>query len=290
MTVINAPQYELFVVQTDRFEQPTETYGSCVWEESVAFLAPLTVLNIGVVFLALYEAWKSRFLTTEFAESQHIGRAVIGTLIVAGIGLPILVIAKDNPDASLFVSSGIIFVMCILTLGCIFAPKIHYDKETKQQPSRNVRISGFNYGSHSPSGDFNIISAPFSDIGKPSNNKIKNSFDRKQLSNVSESSKASATLESNEIGERILTTKTQKELLQDLEILQAKYDNLKKLLLLEREHKHVIGDSEQKKDESTESFVPLKMVGTEPSFVDSIPTNDCAPKGESFDFTSDVEE
>mmetsp|Transcript_6401 Transcript_6401/g.16219 ORF Transcript_6401/g.16219 Transcript_6401/m.16219 type:complete len:961 (-) Transcript_6401:1939-4821(-) len=292
MTVINAPQYEIFVVQTDRFEQPIETYGSCVWEESVAFIAPLTALNIGVVLLALYEAWKSRFLATEFAESQHIGRAVIGTLIVAGIGLPVLVIAKDNPDASLFVSSGIIFVMCILTLGCIFAPKIRYDKESKQQPTRNVRISGFFYGSHPPSGDLNMISAAICDTGMPNNKTRKNSrsFDRKQLSNVSEHSQASGTSESNEIGERILTTKTRKELLQDMELLQVKYDKVKNLLLLEREQKCVVGDSEQKKDEAMESFVPLKMAGTEHSCVDSVPSNCCARKEESFDFTSDVEE
>jgi hypothetical protein len=111
MTVFSPPYYDIFVVQVDRFDQPIETYGICVWRDSVGFLLSLVVLNIGIVFGALYEAWKSRFLTTEFAESQHIGRAVIGTLIVVGIGGPILVIARDNPDASLFVSSGIIFVV-----------------------------------------------------------------------------------------------------------------------------------------------------------------------------------
>ena len=110
MTAIKPPPYEVNIVQTDRFNQSIETYGFCAWDEAAAFLAPLTALNTCTVFLALYEAWKSRSLTTEFAESQYIGRAVAGTLIVGGIGLPILIIARDNSDASLFVSSGIIFV------------------------------------------------------------------------------------------------------------------------------------------------------------------------------------
>ena len=110
MTTIKPPQYEVNIVQSDRFDQTIETYGFCVWEEAAAFLAPLTALNTCTVLLSLYEAWKSRSLTTEFAESKYIGRAVAGTLIVGGIGLPILIIARDNSDASLFVSSGIIFV------------------------------------------------------------------------------------------------------------------------------------------------------------------------------------
>jgi 7 transmembrane sweet-taste receptor of 3 GCPR len=111
MTAINTPHYDIFLVQTDRFGQPIETYGTCVWGDSIALLVPLAVINIGIVVLALYEAWKARNLATEFAESRHIGQAVLGTLIVVCVGGPILIIARESPDASLFVNSGIIFVM-----------------------------------------------------------------------------------------------------------------------------------------------------------------------------------
>mmetsp|Transcript_57053 Transcript_57053/g.139012 ORF Transcript_57053/g.139012 Transcript_57053/m.139012 type:complete len:959 (-) Transcript_57053:110-2986(-) len=264
MTAIKPPPYEIFIVQTDRFDQSIETYGFCVWEEAVAFLAPLTALNTCTVFLALYEAWKSRSLTTEFAESQYIGRAVAGTLIVGGIGLPVLIIARDNSDASLFVSSGIIFVMCMLILGCIFIPKILYDRETKQKASNKgtVKISGLN-----DSLSMQPVSAAFSDNGKIDHT----TAGGRRLTNGSEHSKASATYEdrssecteSSELGERILTTKSQKELLHDLEQLQSKYNRMKKVLQIEREKYQAlvekVSNSTETEDDAMESALPLKM-------------------------------
>ena len=103
----------------------------------------------------------------------------------------------------------------MLILGCIFVPKILYDRATKQKDSDKgtVRISGLNESS-----------AGFSDNGKSD----------RQTSAINED-RSSETIEPADFGERILTTKSQKELLQDLEHLQAKNDRMKKILQLERE-------------------------------------------------------
>jgi hypothetical protein len=116
MTGLSHISYEIILVQSDRFGQPVETYGQCDWHGSIKYLIPLAVLNISILVLALIEAWRARNLATEFAESQYIARALFLMLLVIFIGLPVLVIAKDNPNATLFISSGIIFVVvsCIL--------------------------------------------------------------------------------------------------------------------------------------------------------------------------------
>jgi hypothetical protein len=118
MTGLSDISYDIILVQSDRFGQPVETYGQCDWHGSIEYLIPLAILNISILVLALIEAWRARNLATEFAESQYIARALFLMLLVIFIGLPILVIAKDNPNATLFISSGIIFVVVSCNFFC----------------------------------------------------------------------------------------------------------------------------------------------------------------------------
>ena len=143
MTGIDPIQYEVTILQYDSFDRVSETYGGCgYWGSSLAFTIPLLVLNLGMLCAAAFQSWKSRNLSTEFQESLSIFRALIGILLVVFVGCPVLIIAQDNTDAFLFISSAIIFISCMLILLLIFVPKLQYEKTRQSMRGGMTRISG----------------------------------------------------------------------------------------------------------------------------------------------------
>ena len=138
MTALNPIMYMAHVVEYDRFGQPEELHGHCAWEQSLPYVVTLVVINMIALILSLIEAWKARNLATEFAESECIGKALFLILMVVIIGgeytdlqltssnfgkfpnsydfkllceVPILILSDNNSNATLFVSSAILFVM-----------------------------------------------------------------------------------------------------------------------------------------------------------------------------------
>lgn len=140
MTALDPIMYMAHVVEYDRFGQPEELHGHCAWEQSLPYVVTLVGINMIALILSLIEAWKARNLATEFAESECIGKALFLILMVVIIGgkwhrqpdavqiflgndliicmppncnseVPILILSDNNSNATLFVSSAILFVM-----------------------------------------------------------------------------------------------------------------------------------------------------------------------------------
>jgi 7 transmembrane sweet-taste receptor of 3 GCPR len=202
MVVLDPVKYTIRVVTVDEFERPVESYGKCDWVGSIEFLAPLCCVNFVVLILAVVEAYRARNLSTEFAESTYIFLALISTLLVVFIGVPVLVISADNPDASVFVSSAIIFVASTSILCLIFVPKYKYEKDRQRNQSKSkvVKVSGLDF----VPGGSDLMSRQFSDFSTgPEEGKgvVNGGVD-------------------DEAGERILTTKTRQELAMENERLK----------------------------------------------------------------------
>jgi hypothetical protein len=70
MSALDPIQYEIDDLSYDIFDRPTRSYGHCDYAESKGFLITLAVINLGILVLALYQAWHARTLSTEFAESK----------------------------------------------------------------------------------------------------------------------------------------------------------------------------------------------------------------------------
>lgn len=192
MSAIASPAYELIIEDRDNFARPSEIRGQCAFEDAQSFLVTVSLINAAALMFTLYQAFQARNLSTEFAESQFIFRALVAIVMVVFVGGPVLLLARDNANAFVFVASAIIFVSCCVTLLLIFLPKIHFLIESKKKKSRQkVHISG-----------------------------LERSVDLGEETNFRESS-----IEDLEAytGVRILTTKTAEE-------LRVEVEELKKLL------------------------------------------------------------
>lgn len=110
----------------DRFGRPTDTYGTCESDNRTAsstFGILLLVVNLIPVVLANYQSYQARTLPTQFNESKYIALAMASLLEAALLGLPVIIMAREDPSAHFLVQAVVIFVVCLAILLFMFVPK-----------------------------------------------------------------------------------------------------------------------------------------------------------------------
>ena len=148
------------LVWDDAFDRPIETYSMCRNNNPLPYIIPLAIVNVGALSFAVFEASRTKGFTTEYDESAYIFKSMTGFLVSCFVGIPVLVIAYDDPAAFYYVCSAIIFLTCSLVLLFIFIPKIrtlHFNKTSSilrdsedANPSSDGRSSQNSSGAGSP--------------------------------------------------------------------------------------------------------------------------------------------
>lgn len=127
------------------------SYGTCTADQTSVtwkvMLGLLTIVNGAALILANVEAYKARHITTEYGESKHIGMIMGSILQVILVGIPLLFLVNDNPTASYFIRSSIVFVICISILVLIFVPKIQtwLKKKDARKMSNMMETKGLRF-------------------------------------------------------------------------------------------------------------------------------------------------
>jgi hypothetical protein len=109
---------------TDVFDRAVESYGLCTNDGALPFVVVIVIMNIGALIVANWWAYQARNIETEYHESRYIGIAMASILQAWGMGIPILIVVWDNPQAKFFVEAGIIFVTALAVQLLIFVPKV----------------------------------------------------------------------------------------------------------------------------------------------------------------------
>lgn len=123
-SVISPLQWTREVANTDKFDRTTESRGYCTSDQFLPFVVLLAVVNMAALIFASYQSYLARGIATEFAESDHVARAIASMLLVSFVGIPTTVLVSDEPKARFFVTASIIFVICIAVLIFIIVPKV----------------------------------------------------------------------------------------------------------------------------------------------------------------------
>ena len=109
---------------TDVFGRPVESYGSCNGDGSLPYVIVLLVVDFLFLIIGNWWAYQSRNIETEYLESRYIGISMAAVLQAWCMGIPILIVVWDTPQAKFFVETGIIFVTSLAFLLLIYVPKV----------------------------------------------------------------------------------------------------------------------------------------------------------------------
>ena len=125
-TILSPPKWTRDVSLIDQFGRIVETKGKCNFHshDSIPYLVSLGIVLLGALAYSVYEAYMARHVSTEFSESEYIFLVLCTILLMSFLGIPVMVIAREEPKARFFVAVGVLFIICLAILLLMFAPKI----------------------------------------------------------------------------------------------------------------------------------------------------------------------
>ena len=165
-TILDPLTYERLIGDgTDFWNREIESYGACRSDKALAFLTPLALINFMVLGIACWQAFEGRNIESEFSESKYIGLSVLSLFQGFIIGIPILVVVKDEPRPFYLVLTLTIFVLSEAILLLIFLPKMRLayeysfmsEAEQKQSISASIHTSSNHGGNVSRHGNNSSI-------------------------------------------------------------------------------------------------------------------------------------
>ena len=123
-TIIDPLQFDR-VVTSDH-----ESYGTC-WAGTdsavpISLGILIAILNFGAVVLANLQAYQARDLKVEYNESKYIGIGMGCILQAFMLGVPLMFLVAENPQAFTFLLSSLIFLIAMSLLVLIFIPKFFF--------------------------------------------------------------------------------------------------------------------------------------------------------------------
>ena len=111
-------------IGTDAWNREISSYGACRCNNSVAYLVPLAAINLIAVGIACRQAYQARDIMSEFSEAKYIGLTVFSLFQAFLMGIPVVAIVRNMPEAFYLVLAILIFLLCMLVLVLIYLPKM----------------------------------------------------------------------------------------------------------------------------------------------------------------------
>jgi ABC-type phosphate transport system substrate-binding protein len=110
-------------ISSERLGLVINSVGLCECHTAASAI-PLLIGVLGVLILGNYLAYLGRHIPTEFNESKWTAMAMVVNLEAVLLGLPILVLANDNPTTGYVIKVFILMLMASATVGLVFLPKL----------------------------------------------------------------------------------------------------------------------------------------------------------------------
>ena len=144
-TVIDPMMYvRIDMPGTDGWNRVLATYGTCESEgSSTPYLAVLGAINLLVLAKANYQSYIARKIKSSFSESRYIAITMASMMQACLIGVPLLFLVRDMPQAYYLTMVFMLFTVSQIILLLIFVPKIvnarNFTSRSKKSQRRIVQ-------------------------------------------------------------------------------------------------------------------------------------------------------
>jgi len=149
-TIVDPLQYERRAsAGTDAWNRVYRSYyGSCYdlgdyKGGAIPYVVPIIVINLTVIVIANIQAYRARHIETAYSESKYISLIMLSMLQAWVVGVPILALIRENPQATYVVMAMVIFATCMATLLFLFVPKIVRTNESVASTGTVDRVRQF---------------------------------------------------------------------------------------------------------------------------------------------------
>merc|ERR1712056_15486 len=131
-TILSPQIWTREVTGVDIYGRTISSVGHCITEKSFLFIIILGIINLSALLITLWQAYKARHIKTILGETKYITMATSSMLLVFIMGIPVMIIAYENPRALYFVEMFIIFIVCMSLILFTFWPKVKLNREVQR--------------------------------------------------------------------------------------------------------------------------------------------------------------
>merc|ERR1712190_84480 len=131
-TILSPQIWTREVTGVDIYGRTISSVGHCITEKSFLFIITLGIVNLSALFITLWQAYKARHIKTILGETKYISMATSSLLLVLIMGIPVMIIAYENPRALYFVEMFIIFIVCLSLILFTFWPKVRLNRKVQR--------------------------------------------------------------------------------------------------------------------------------------------------------------
>lgn len=116
--------------QYDQFHRSFGSYGTCRPSngKTVYILGAMGATNFMSVILVAYQAYKARDYPDDFSDVRSLSLAILSLLEAILLGLPFVLVTKNDPKAMYLVFASLLSVSFVSVLMLIFVPKFQMRK------------------------------------------------------------------------------------------------------------------------------------------------------------------
>lgn len=128
-TVISPLTYRYIMTgSVDKFGRSNKFYGTCTpanaGNDDRTFAVLWGAINLSALLYANYQAYKARYIITEYGESFYVGLSMAILLQAVIIGTPVMLVVDDSPTATFVVRCCLLFITALGLVLPIFVPKL----------------------------------------------------------------------------------------------------------------------------------------------------------------------
>eukprot|EP00516_Mucochytrium_quahogii_P004957 CAMPEP_0203752020 /NCGR_PEP_ID=MMETSP0098-20131031/6005_1 /ASSEMBLY_ACC=CAM_ASM_000208 /TAXON_ID=96639 /ORGANISM=" , Strain NY0313808BC1" /LENGTH=740 /DNA_ID=CAMNT_0050641999 /DNA_START=256 /DNA_END=2475 /DNA_ORIENTATION=+ len=123
-TLIDPLVYIREPIHTNEHGFVLESGGQCESDSAAIFLGLIFGFHMLILFGGLYLCYRAWNIDSLISESRYISTAMVSNFQILALGIPLLVVVYSQPEASMLVRSGMIFLNDLCVLLVIFVPKI----------------------------------------------------------------------------------------------------------------------------------------------------------------------
>lgn len=115
------------------------------------------MINLTALLIAIHQAYVARKISTEFAETDYISRAMSLIVVVALLVIPVSLISSNNSSVQFFIVSSFVSTVAYSLLFFIFLPKILHRSE-RSSIAKAIRRAATSKDSESHQSERNVES------------------------------------------------------------------------------------------------------------------------------------
>lgn len=109
----------------DKYGEALSSQAGCTCEYPWIWMALLGALHFALLVLSSYMCYQARHISTRYSEAKYLRTTIFLTTQVYVIGIPVILITRDDPKARFFVSCIIIMFDVLVVIASLFGGLIY---------------------------------------------------------------------------------------------------------------------------------------------------------------------